>query len=139
MTAPASHRIRLSAILLVGSVLSMACASRRIAASDYGIPSCPAVAQRDLFSPGALQCWFSAPHGRWRRLDHQSHLEALVVFVEARDVRDAEAIARLLVADHAARAYSEILTYVRPERPDVTSRTRRVRWTPNAEFETLDF
>jgi hypothetical protein len=61
------------------------------------------------------------------------------VFVEARDVRDAEAIARLLVADHAAGAYSEILTYVQPERPDVTSRTRRVRWTPNAEFETLDF
>ena len=139
MTSSASRRIPLSAILLVGSVVSMACASRRIAAPDYGIPPCPAVAQRDLFSPDALQCWFTAPHGRWRRLDHQSHLEALVVFVEARDVRDAEAIARQLVADHAARAYSEILTYVHPERPDVTSRVRRVRWTRDGAFETLDF
>jgi len=117
----------------------MACASRRMTAPDYGIPSCPAVAQRDLFSPDALQCWFTAPHGRWRRLDHQSHLEALVVFVEARDVRDAETITRLLVADHAARSYSEILTYVHPERPDVTSRVRRVRWTRDGAFETLDF
>ena len=61
------------------------------------------------------------------------------MFVEARDVRDAETIARLLVEDHAARAYSEILAYVHLERPDVTSRVRRVRWTRNGGFETLDF
>jgi hypothetical protein len=132
-------RIWISAIFLVGCVVSMACASRRIAAPDYGIPPCPAAAQRDLFSDHALQCWFTAPNGRWRRLDHQSHLEALVVFVEARDVRDAETIARLLVEDPAARTYSEILAYVRPERPDVSSRVRRVRWTRDMGFETLDF
>jgi len=139
MTSSALRRIPLSAILLVGIVVSMACASRRIAAPDYGIPPCPAVAQRDLFSPDALQCWFTAPHGRWRRLDHQSHLEALVVFIEARDLRDAETIGRLLVEDPAAKPYSEILAYVHVERPDVTSRVRRVRWTRDGGFETLDF
>jgi len=139
MTSSALRRIPLSAILLVGSVVSMACASRRIAAPDYGIPLCPAAAQQDLFSPDALQCWFTAPHGRWRRLDHQSHHDALVVYIEARDVRDAETIARLLVDDPGARTYTEILAYVQVERPDVTSRVRRVRWTRDGGFETLDF
>ena len=62
-----------------------------------------------------------------------------MVFVEARDVRDAETIARRLVADAGASPYAEILAYVRPERPDVTSRVRRVRWTRGGEFETMDF
>jgi hypothetical protein len=127
------------AALLVAALVATGCASRRISVQDYGIPPCPPSAQLDLFSPSALQCWFAAPHGRWRTLDHQSHLEALVVFVEARDTRDAEAIARRLVADPGAASYSEILTYVRPESPDVTSRVRRVRWTRGGTFETMDF
>ena len=129
----------LSATVIAGSIVATACASLRVDAPDYGIPRCPAAAQRDLLSHEALQCWFAAPNGRWRTLDHQSHLEALVVFVEARDVRDAETIARQLIEDPAANVYSEILVYVRPERPDVTSRVRRVRWTRGAAFETLDF
>jgi hypothetical protein len=131
-------RLLLSAAF-VASVIATGCASRRIGPPDYGIPPCPMAAQRDLFSSDALQCWFTSPHGRWRRLDHQSHLEALVVFVEARDVRDAEMIARQLVEDPFANAYSEILVYVRPEKPDISSRVRRVRWTHGAAFETLDF
>lgn len=126
-------------ILLVATLVATGCASRRISVQDYGIPPCPPSAQLDLFSPNALQCWFAAPHGRWRTLDHQSHLEALVVFVEARDVRDAETIARRLVADAGASPYAEILAYVRPESPDVTSRVRRVRWTRGGAFETMDF
>lgn len=126
-------------MLLVAAIMATGCASRRISVQDYGIPPCPPSAQLNLFSPNALQCWFVAPHGRWRTLDTQSHLEALVVFVEARDVRDAETIARRLVADTGASPYSEILAYVRPEMPDVTSRVRRVRWTRGGAFETMDF
>jgi hypothetical protein len=131
--------LRLSVILVLVSVVATGCASRRISVQDYGIPPCPPSAHLNLFSPNALQCWFVAPHGRWRTLDHQSHLEALVVFVEAQDVRDAETIARLLVGDSSASAYSEILAYVRPEKPNVTSRVRRVRWTRGGTFETMDF
>jgi hypothetical protein len=79
----------------------------------------------------------AAPHGRWRRLDQQSHLEALVIFVEARDSRDALAIAQSLVNDPGTSVYSEILTYVSPE--EESAPTRRVRWTRSTGFETLDF
>lgn len=120
-------------------MVATGCASRHISVQDYGIPPCPPSAQLELFSPNALQCWFMAPYGRWRTLDHQSHLEALVVFIEARDVRDAETIARRLVADAGANPYSEILAYVRPEMPNVMSRVRRVRWTRGGTFETMDF
>jgi hypothetical protein len=129
----------LSVLLAVATLVAAGCASRRITVQDYGIPPCPPSAQMDLFSPNALQCWFVASHGRWRTLDHQSHLEALVVFVEALDVRDAETIARRLVADAGASPYSEILVYVRPEKPNATSRVRRVRWTRDGTFETIDF
>ena len=129
----------LSVTLVVAAIVATGCASRRISVQDYGIPPCPPSAQLDLFSPNALQCWFVAPHGRWLTLDTQSHLEALVVYVEASDFRDAETITRRLVADTGASPYSEILAYVRPERPDVTSRVRRVRWTRGGAFETMDF
>jgi hypothetical protein len=103
-----------------------------------GIPSCPDAADGHLLAADALQCWFAAPHGRWRTLNHQSHLEALVVEVEAQDLRDAVAIAQRVVADPMAGAFSEILVYVaRPQRGE--ARIRRVRWTRGGRFETLDF
>jgi hypothetical protein len=105
---------------------------------DFGIPLCPGGAERDLLSSDALQCWFSEPHGRWRMLSHQSHLEALVVEIEAQDLRDAEGIAQRVVADPMAGEFSEILVYVaRTERGE--SHIRRVRWTRGGTFETLDF
>lgn len=129
----------LAVLFLLAALMASGCASRRISVPDLGIPPCPPSAQLDLFSSTALQCWFTAPHGRWRTLEHQSHLEAMVVFVEAWDVRDAETIARRWAEDSGARAYTEMLTYVRPERRDVTSRVRRVRWTRGGTFETMDF
>jgi hypothetical protein len=105
---------------------------------DFGIPPCPSGAAGHLLSSDALQCWFTAPHGRWRTLNHQSHLQALVVDVEAQDVGDAVAIAERLVADPTAMEFSEILVYVVQPRPD-GSRIRRVQWTRGGRFETLDF
>lgn len=134
----ARGRILLVAALTSASVLSVACAVRQARVhEDFGIPSCPDDAIGHLLSAAALQCWFTAPHGRWRTLNHQSHLEALVVEVEAQDVRDAVAIAERVVADPMATEFSEILVYVAQPSPD--SRIRRVQWTRGGRFETLDF
>jgi hypothetical protein len=131
-------RVLISAILVCAGIVSSNCAARRSVARDYGIPDCPELAERDLLSSKALQCWFTAPHGRWRTLGHQSHLEALVVEVEARDLRDAEEIARRVV-DPVASAFSEVLVYVQAEPADRLVRVRRVRWTRRTGFEMLDF
>jgi len=131
-------RILLVAALTSASVLSVACAVRQARVhEDFGIPSCPDDAIGHLLSAAALQCWFTAPHGRWRTLNHQSHLEALVIEVEAQDVRDAVAIAERVVADPMATEFFEILVYVAQSSPD--SRIRRVQWTRGGRFETLDF
>jgi hypothetical protein len=84
------------------------------------------------------QCWFDASHGRWRTLSHESHYDVLVVQVEARDPRDADEIARRIVGGER-RTFSEILVYTQPEPSAVPSRIRRVRWTPDAGFEALEF
>jgi len=123
----------------LGVCSAYGCASRQARpAADIGIPVCSAGADRDLLSSDALQCWFTASHGPWRTVNHQSHLEALVVDVEARDLRDAIEIAQRLVADPEASAFTEILVYVaRPQGGE--SRIRRVRWTRGSGYETLDF
>jgi hypothetical protein len=105
---------------------------------DFGIPRCPVGNAASLLSADSLQCWLAAPHGRWRRLNHQSHLEALVVEVEAEDLRDAASIAQRLVGDPMAEEFSEILVYVaRPQGGDLL--IRRVRWTRGRGYDTLDF
>jgi hypothetical protein len=131
--------LRVTAAVVVAGVLVSNCALRKPQALDYGIPGCPPGADRHLLTPDALQCWFTATHDRWRTLGHQSHLEALVVAVEARDLRDAEAIARRVIGDPMAAEFSEILVYAQapPEGDEV--RIRRVRWTRGGVFETLDF
>jgi len=139
---PPGGRIRLAyatAAVAAVAVASSSCAMREARVQDdFGIPACPASGEKDLLSPDALQCWFTAPNGRWRTINHQSHLEALVVEVEARELRDAMTIAQRVVNDPKARGYSEILVYVaRPQGRE--SRIRRVRWTRGAGFETLDF
>ena len=131
-------RVLITATLVCAGIVSSDCAARHAVARDYGIPNCADDAGRDLLSSQALQCWFTADHGPWRTLGHQSHLEALVVEVEARDLRDAEAIARRVV-DPVSAAFSEVLVYVQTEPDDRLVRMRRVRWTRNSGFETLDF
>jgi hypothetical protein len=132
--------LRILRWLVIASLATSACALHRPSSrvGDLGIPRCPSGSERDLLSSDALQCWFTATHGQWRLLGHQSHLEALVVEVETNDLRDAEEIGRRVV-DPVARAFTEVLVYVQAEPDSGTVRVRRVRWTASTGFETLDF
>ena len=131
--------ILLVAVTVACAIVSDCAARQARAGGDFGIPVCPDGADKDLFSSDALQCWFTASHGQWRTLNRQSHLEALVVEVEAHDLRDATEIAQRIVADPMAGGFSEILVYVaRSQGREL--RVRRVRWTRGATtLETLDF
>jgi hypothetical protein len=130
-------RILLAAAAMCSSHCAMHVASRPQA--DLGIPVCGQAADQNPLSTDALQCWKNARHGRWRMLNHQSHLEALVVEVEANDLRDAVEIAQRVVADPMADPFTEILVYVaRPQGGDEL-RVRRVRWTRGSGYETLEF
>ena len=128
------------ALLVIATLATSSCALHRPPKplTDYGIPACPDGAERDVLAPRALQCWFDAPHGRWRVLNHQQHLEALVVEVEARDLRDSDDIARRIVAPVEV-AYGEVLVYVQAEAASDLLYIRRVRWTRSTGFEALEF
>src|SRR5262245_21973306 len=110
--------------LVLAAVALWSCAGRRLNRGDLGIPRCPATAAADLLSIDALQCWFDAPHGRWRVLLVESHLDVLVVQTEARDIRDANEIARRFVAGEGQK-FSEILVYAQPESAAQGTRMRR--------------
>ena len=84
---------RLAAVVFT-LVAVTGCASRRAPRSDLGIPPCLPGAGAQLLEPPALECWFTAAHGRWRLMTQASHLDALVVDVAADDLRDAREIAR---------------------------------------------
>ena len=121
-------------------LVAAGCAAHHTTASapDYGIRPCPPAATEHLLSTDALQCWFSARHGRWRTLSHESHYAVLVVNVEAVRVDDAAVIARRFVAGER-HSFSEILVYVQNESPRDTDIIRRIRWTVESGFEILDF
>jgi hypothetical protein len=137
-----TSRVRIARICVavLPVLVTIGCATHRQTSqpSDYGIRPCAIGAAQRLLSIDALQCWFAAPHGRWRTLSHESHYAVLVVHVEAADVRDAAGIATQFV-DTERGAYSEILLYVRREAGTDGDVTRRVRWTSEAGFESLDF
>jgi hypothetical protein len=123
--------------ITVGAMSGCAVTHRRVV-NDYGVSPCPVGAAAHLLSVDALQCWFTAPHGRWRIVGHDSHYAVLVVHVEALNVSDADAIARLFVATQHD-AFSEILVYVQPESATGASKIRRVRWEGVEGFDVLDF
>ena len=127
-------------MLALSLVALTACATHRRVASipDYGIQPCPATASNELLSAAALQCWFEAPHGRWRTVSHESHYAMLVVSVEAADVRDADMIAQRFVTSER-QTFSEILLYVQRELRSAGNIVRRIRWTLDGGFEALDF
>ena len=123
-------------VLAVGILSS--CAFRPADRNDYGVLRCPIGAAQELVSASALQRWFDGSHGRWRTVSHDSHYDVLVVHVEVLDLRDADEIARRFVLGEST-TFSEILIYAQPESLTVSLQVRRVRWTREAGFETLDF
>ena len=128
---------RVAAVVLA-VLAGTACASRRPPRSDLGIPPCVPGAGARLLEPAALECWFTARHGRWRLMTQASHLEALVVDVAADDLRDTGEIARRFVVGERGR-YSEIIVYAHREPVTEASPVRRVRWTATAGYDALDF
>jgi hypothetical protein len=134
-----SAALRLAVAIVCAAAAASGCgAARRRPSNDYGVQRCALVAGDDLLSVDALQCWFSARHGRWRTLKRESHFDVLVVEAEALDVRDAEEIARRF-ARQKQREFTEILVYVHPERPADGAQVRRVQWTRDRGFSVLDF
>ena len=136
--------LRDSRAVLVGAAIVLAvgglssCAFRPPDRNDYGVLRCPINAAEALLSASALQCWVDGSHGRWRTVSHDSHYDALVVHVEVLDLRDADEIARRFVLGES-KTFSEILIYAQPESLTASSQIRRVRWTREAGFETLNF
>lgn len=117
-------------------LIALGCAARRPPRAELGIPACPPSATQ-LLSPEALQCWFTARHGRWRLIDQVQHLEALVVTIGAEDLRDASEIARRLVAGESA-TFAEILVYASLEPVTERSPVRRVQWTRTGGYGSFD-
>ena len=128
----------LTAIALAAVVLSGCATMRTQPVADQGIVACAPGASSALLSVDALQCWFAAPHGRWRRLSHDSHFDVVVVEAEAADLRDAETITQAFVAN-LRDTYSEILVYVHRASRGADDRIRRVRWTRSQGVEIFDF
>ena len=126
---------RVAIALVAAALCGCATRARRAPGSVGGIARCAPGASNTLLSVDALECWFTAPHGRWRTLSHESHFDVLVVQVEAGDLRDAQDIASRFVA-HERRTFSEILVYVRTARQ---ARTRRVGWTKDGGTDVFDF
>jgi len=88
-----------------------------------------------------LQCWFEAPHGRWRTLSHDFHYDSLVFEVEATSLDDARTIAERIVGVHGKRLL-ELALYVRTPAPADGSprRLRRIQWSSRDGYAApLDF
>jgi hypothetical protein len=129
--------VRIPAAIALSVCLS-ACHRQQTGRNDYGILPCSPNAAADLLSTDALECWFTAAHGRWRTLSHQEAYGALVVQVEAFDPADASEIARRFV-ESKHEALSEVSVYVQRESTTDPTLIRRIRWTPDAGYETLEF
>lgn len=107
-------------------------------AADLGIPPCDPAAAADPLSDAALECWFTAAHGRWRTISHEDHYTELVVHVRTADLDDAREIAQAFVAGEGDR-FTEISVYAQKEGSRAESPTRRVSWTRDGGFALMDF
>lgn len=99
---------------------------------------CPPGPVESYLVPDMQQCWFDAPNGRWRTLEHHLHYYSLVVEIEAESVADADEIARRFVEVHGER-FTEILLYVQAEPAERASLIRRIQWTTQSGYRTLEF
>ena len=133
-----SVRVLFGTVVVIAFAVGSQHGVERPAADDRGIGLCPVGAEEDLLSPDALQCWFRARQGRWRTLSCVSAHGALVVEVEAADTQDAEEIAQRFATAGRDR-FLEVLVYIQPESAGAAPFIRRIRWTRQEGFETLEF
>ena len=143
------------ALIVSGCALHERPRDRRM--DDNGLPRCPVTSATDFTAPESLQCWFAARRAMWRITEQESHYTVLVARVAALDRRDADDIAARIVRAHR-REFAEILVYVstgdsgdahssaetvlQPDERNAKTAgraIRRVRWTADEGFETLDF
>ena len=125
-------------ITLAVAVAVTACAAREADYPEFAGRDCPSGRVDNFMAARAQLCWYRAPQGCWRILNHEFHYDSLVVDTEATSVDLAEEITRRLTEVHAER-FSEILIYVEQESASRPSPVRRVLWTRNSKPEYLDF
>ena len=125
-------------VTAVSAAALTACAAR---SARLGIPACPSGPVANYLADEVLQCWFEAPHGRWRTLNHEFHYDSLVFEVEATSLEDARTIAERIIAVHGKR-FVELALYVNTPPPanGGPRHIRRIRWSSRDGYEPpLDF
>jgi len=112
------------------------------------IPRCRPGPVANYLAADAERCWHEAPHGLWRTLRHELHYDVVVIEIEAESLRDADEIARRIVANlgdsglpfNARRLrFREVMLYVQEASAPETSPVRRIRWTRTGGYESLTF
>lgn len=103
-----------------------------------GIPACPDGPVRNFLAPEAQQCWYSAPQGRWRIIDHDFHYDVLLLQVKATSLDLGDEALRRIREIHDDR-YSEISVYVAADGAPPPTLIRRVRWTKAGGIDYLEF
>jgi hypothetical protein len=113
-------------------------ASRREVRDFSGIAPCPEGPVENYLAAPAQQCWYDAPHGRWRTLGHDLHYDTVVAEIEASSLDDADEIARRFVEVHGGK-FGEILIYVQEASAPKIAPIRRVRWIKGAGYDRLEY
>lgn len=107
----------------------------------HGLPQsatiCPSLGQEPL-PPDGYECWFSHGTWAWRLRETLSHYDSIVVNVTLPDVDHSKDVATAIVKAYP-RAYREILLYAYENDLPQTLAMRRVQWTPEHGYITLDF
>jgi len=120
------------------AVVFTACAAREVDYPEFAGRDCPGGRVENFMAARAQLCWYRAPQGRWRILNHEFHYDSLVMDTEATTVDMAVEITRRLVEVHNER-FSEMLIYVEQESASRPKPVRRVLWTRTSKPEYLDF
>jgi hypothetical protein len=107
----------------------------------HGLPQaarvCPSLGVEPL-PPDGYECWFSHGTWAWRLRETLSHYDSIVVNVTLPDVDHARDVA-VAIVDAYPGAYREILLYAYENDLPQTLALRRVQWTPEHGYVTLDF
>lgn len=106
----------------------------------HGLPDsatvCPPLGQEPL-PPDGYPCWFSHGTWAWRLRETLSHYDSIVVNVTLPDVDHTRDVAAAIVRAYPD-AYREILLYAYENDLPETLALRRVQWTPEHGYVTLE-